>query len=361
MMIAQPRTIDEARAITRQAVRLLPRAGGTKPALSTPTDGMDIIDMALLSGMLEYEPGEFTFTALAGTPVAEVAHILADHGQYLPFDPLLVARGATLGGTVAANSSGPGRFHYGGLRDFLIGVRYIDSNGHFVRGGGKVVKNAAGFDLPKLMVGSMGGLGVLVELSFKVLPKPDTFVTLRLELENMADALQAVQKVITARLDVHAVDILPGSEGCTLFVRLGGLQAALPARLERLLTLLDHRGDVAEGQEDAGLWSEARELEWAPPGATLVKAALTPERIPRLEAFLAGKPVLRRYSCGGQMAWLAGDVPLKEFNDWFKQLQLNGTSFFGPPGWPRLGDFTGRPFYVRVKEALDPRRHFVEL
>jgi glycolate oxidase FAD binding subunit len=361
MTIAQPKTIDDARLIVRQAVRLLPRGGGTKPALSTPMDGMDVIDMTLLSGMLEYEPGEFTFTALAGTPVAQVAQILAEHGQYLPFDPLLVERGATLGGTVAANSSGPGRFHYGGLRDFLIGVRYIDSNGHLVRGGGKVVKNAAGFDLPKLMVGSLGGFGVLVELSFKVLPRPETFVTLRLDLDDLSGALQAMGKASTARLDLDALDIIPADQGYQLCVRLGGLQAALPARLERLRLLFDSGGEVIENQDEAGLWRAARELEWALPNSALVKAALTPERIPRLEALLAGKPVLRRYSCGGQMAWLSADAPLKEINAWFKQLQLNGTAFFGPPGWPRLGDFSGRPFYIRVKDALDPVRHFMEL
>jgi glycolate oxidase FAD binding subunit len=361
MTIAQPKTIDEARAIVRQAVRLLPRGGGTKPALSTPLDGVDVIDISRLSGILEYEPGEFTFTALAGTPVAEVAQILAEHGQYLPFDPLLVGRGATLGGTVAANSSGPGRFHYGGLRDFLIGVRYIDSNGHLVRGGGKVVKNAAGFDLPKLMVGSLGGFGVLVELSFKVLPRTESFVTLRLQLSDLAEVLQALQIASTARLDIDALDIVPEDHGYILWVRLGGFQVALPARLERLQALFDHRGELVYDQDETTLWSAARELEWAPPGGVLVKAAITPARIPGLEAFLAGKPVLRRYSCGGQMAWLSADVPLKEFNEWFKLLQLNGTAFFGPPGWPRLGEFTGRPFYLRVKDALDPARHFMEV
>ena len=360
MTTAQPKTIEEARAIVRQAVRILPRGGGTKPALSDPLEGVQTIDLTGLSGMLEYQPGEFTFTALAGTRVAQVEQILAEHGQYLPFDPLLVERGATLGGTVAANASGPGRFHYGGVRDFLIGVRYIDSNGHLVRGGGKVVKNAAGFDLPKLMVGSLGALGLLVELSYKVLPKPESFATLRLEFDEMAGALQAMQMASSARLDVDALDLVPEDGRYILWVRLGGLQVALPARLERLRRLFD-RGELLQGDDEANLWRAARELAWAPPTGALVKAALTPGRIPRLEALLAGKPVSRRYSCGGQMAWLAAQASLKEMDEWFKQLQLNGIAFFGPPGWPRLGEFTGRPFYRRVKDALDPARHFVEV
>jgi glycolate oxidase FAD binding subunit len=361
MTTAQPKTIDEALAAVRQAVRFLPRGGGTKPALSTPLEGMDTLDTSHLSGMLEYEPGEFTFTALAGTPVAQVEKVLAEHGQYLPFDPLLVKRGSTLGGTVAANASGPGRYHYGGLRDFLIGVRYIDSNGHLVRGGGKVVKNAAGFDLPKLMVGSLGSFGVLVELSFKVLPRPESFATLRLEFDDLEAALGAVQTASGARLDVDALDIVPEDGGYVLWVRLGGLRKALPARLERLQKLFNISGVLIQGEEEDSVWSFSRELKWAPPGEALVKVALTPGRIPRLEALLTGKPVLRRYACGGQMAWLTGDLPLKQFDEWFKLLQLNGTPLFGPAGWPRLGEFAGRPFYQRVKNALDPSRHFVEV
>ena len=114
---------------------------------------------------------EFTFTALAGTPVREIAAALAERGQYLPFDPMLREAGATLGGTVAAGLSGPGRFRYGGLRDFILGVRFVDGEGRLLRLGGKVVKNAAGFDLPKFFVGSLGRFGVLAEMTFKVFPK----------------------------------------------------------------------------------------------------------------------------------------------------------------------------------------------
>ena len=93
-------------------------------------------------------------------------------GQYLPFDPMLSAAGATIGGTVAAGISGPGRYRYGGIRDFLLGVQFISSDGAVINAGGKVVKNAAGFDIPKLLVGSLGRLGVMTELTFKVFPQP---------------------------------------------------------------------------------------------------------------------------------------------------------------------------------------------
>jgi glycolate oxidase FAD binding subunit len=359
-MDAKPKTVDEVRAVVRQALHVLPRGGGTKPALSTPKEDVQVIDVTGLAGILEYLPGEYTFTALAGTRIEEVNAVLAEHGQYLPFDPLLVGRGATLGGTVAANTSGPGRYHYGGVRDFLIGVRYVDSEGHVVRGGGKVVKNAAGFDLPKLMVGSIGGLGVMVELIFKVFPRPEAFATLSRTFPRLDEALQAMHKVAASRLDVDALDLMTALEGYTLWVRLGGLAKALPPRLERLAAVLGEH-QPWQGTEEEQLWQEARELAWVPAGWSLARVALTPGRIHMLEATLAGKPAVRRYSCGGQLAWLAWDGRLKDLNELLRTHRLSGMALFGEADSPRLGDFSGKPFYKRIKDALDPAHHFVEV
>ncbi|MDX1524203.1 MAG: FAD-binding protein, partial [Anaerolineae bacterium] len=139
-MSLQPATIDQLQEAVRSQPRLLPRGNGSKVPLATPPGDVASLHLAELAGVLDYEPGEFTFTALAGTPVSEVNRLLAEHGQYLPFDPPLVKRGATLGGVVAAGTSGPLRYRYGGVRDFLIGVRVVDGRGQLVRAGGKVVK-----------------------------------------------------------------------------------------------------------------------------------------------------------------------------------------------------------------------------
>src|SRR5690606_8123830 len=104
-------------------------------------------------------------------------------------------RGATLGGTVAAGLSGPGRFRYGGVRDFLLGVRLVNGQGEVVRGGGKVVKNAAGFDIPKLLVGSLGRFGVIVELTFKVFPQPEHATTLKAHYASLDAALGGLRRV----------------------------------------------------------------------------------------------------------------------------------------------------------------------
>ncbi|MEP7358215.1 MAG: FAD-binding protein, partial [Anaerolineales bacterium] len=141
----QPRSIQELQAAVAANDHVIVRGAGSKPALTPPAQAGGLtLDAAQLSGVLEYEPGEFTFTALAGTPVRLVRDLLKEHGQYLPFDPPLAEQGATLGGTVAAGLSGPGRYRFGGVRDFILGVRFIDGTGELIRGGGKVVKNAAG-------------------------------------------------------------------------------------------------------------------------------------------------------------------------------------------------------------------------
>ncbi len=167
-----PATPAELVDAVRSAPRALVVGAGTKSRLARVSDEFTRISTAKLTGLIEYEPSEFTFTALAGTPVREIAAALAEKGQYLPFDPMLAEAGATLGGTVAAGLGGPGRWRFGGLRDFILGVRFVDGEGRLLRLGGKVVKNAAGFDLPKFFVGSAGRFGGLAELSFKVFPRP---------------------------------------------------------------------------------------------------------------------------------------------------------------------------------------------
>src|SRR3954452_8884954 len=174
-----PESFAELVDAVRSTPHLLAVGAGTKPRLSS-VDAVKL-STARLRGISEYDPSEFTFTAAAGTPIREIAAALAERGQYLPFDPMLVDAGATLGGTVAAGMSGPGRFRFGGLRDFILGVRFVDGNGRLLRMGGKVVKNAAGFDLPKFFVGSLGRFGGLAEITFKVFPRPSSSLTCRID------------------------------------------------------------------------------------------------------------------------------------------------------------------------------------
>jgi glycolate oxidase FAD binding subunit len=358
-MTHNPTTIAEVQAIVRAAKRVLPRGGGTKPALSTPTEGVVGMEMRGLAGLLEYQPEEYTFTALAGTPLRDLNAALAEQGQYLPFDPPLARRGATLGGTVAAGLSGPGRYHFGGLRDFLLGVSFIDSRGRLVRGGGKVVKNAAGFDLPKLMVGSLGSYGVLVELTFKVFPRLASFVTLRQTHLELDQAMERMAAAARARVDLDALDLQPDDQGYSLWIRLGGFESTLLPRLSKLEKAV-FGGETLRGDQEQLYWEETREFSWIPAGWSLVKLPLTPGRIRAVEASLANSGCSRRYSVGGQVAWIALDGPPAGLESLICGQRLSGLVLWGPPGKAHLGEFKGRAFYERIKSALDPERHFVE-
>src|SRR3972149_5484090 len=224
-MILRPRTPKEVQEAVRAHSRVWLRGAGSKPALSAaPLDAV-ILDLSGPAGMLEYDPAEFTFSALAGPPGAEVEALLAGHHQYLPFDAPFTRRGATIGGAVAAGLAGPGRYRYGGVRDFVIGVELVDGEGALIKGGGRGGKNAGGFDLPKLMGGSLGLLGALVALSFKVFPRPEAYATLRVDLPDLSAALAAVVRLTTSRFDLEALDLEPA--GC-LRVGLGG--TAVPLR-----------------------------------------------------------------------------------------------------------------------------------
>lgn len=351
--------IEMLQAALRAGRRVLPRGAGTKPALSTAPERFEALDLSALSGIIEYDPAELTFTALAGTPVAEVSHALAKNGQYLPFDPPYAAAGATLGGVVATGASGANAFRHGGVRDFIIGVRFLDGTGRLLSGGGKVVKNAAGFELPKLMVGSMGRLGVLVQLSFKVFPRPQSSTTLRVRLDGLDAALTAIAQLGRGPLDLDALDLEPPG---TLVIRLAGASGTLPARAARLAILLGARVEQLDGAADADEWHRAAELAWAPQDSTLVRVALSLRAVPSLQRAAADAGAAVRYSLGGNVAWVAWPVdrPLGDLDAALRALQLAGMVLRGTATRPLLGHVTGGAFATRLRAVLDPHSHFPE-
>jgi len=352
--------IEALQEAVRRGPRVLPHGAGTKPALSSAPEDVGALDVSGLAGLLEYDPAELTFTALAGTPVAEVSAALAEHGQYLPFDPPLAAAGATLGGVIAAGTSGPGAFRHGGVRDFIVGVRFVDGTGRLVTGGGKVVKNAAGFDLPKLMVGSAGRLGVIVQASFKVFPRPEATATLRVDLETLPAALEAIATLGRGPVAFEAVDLEPPGR---LLLRLGGAEAALPGRLARVEGLVGAGGERLEGSADAALWDDAAELRWVPDGFRVVKVAVTARRVPGLEGALASAGARARYSLGANVAWVAwpDDRPPAELGAALAACGLRGLVLTGAPGPVQLGGTGGGAFAERVRGALDPHARFLEV
>ena len=362
LAMAIPRLREVLDAAASEGRLVLPRGGGTKDALSSPDDGTTALDLAAMSGIVEYAPSEFTVTALAGTPIAELAAALDDRGQYLPFDPILIDAGATLGGTIGAGVAGSGRVRYGGIRDFILGVRFLDGCGTLVRGGGKVVKNAAGFDLPKLMVGSLGSMGILVEATMKVFPRAEAEATGVIDHASLESAVAAMRRLLRGPSEVDALDLEPPGR---LWIRLAGRESALRPRLERALAIAAGEPNAAPAQvvavdEAESHWRAMRELAWAPTGWALVKVPLQPGRIAAVEAALAGAKPVTRYTAAGQqalVAWPPGRA-LAELNASLEDLGLSGLVVRGRCDRRRLGRRAAEAAIERARRALDPHGRF---
>lgn len=347
----------------RSGGSFLPLGARSKPGLANGAAGAAILETAGLSGIVTYDPAEYTISALAGTPVHQVELELNRYGQYLPFDPPLGLRGATLGGCVAAGVNGSGRYRFGGMRDFLLAVRFIDGHGNLVTGGAKVVKNAAGFDLPKLMVGSMGALGVLVELTFKVFPKPEAFRTLCMRFDpaepgqGLQAAVEVLQRFSANPLDLDSLDLEVAPGKLALWMRIGGLNETIETRGLRLQEFAGG-GEFVPTSGEAPFWENVRNFAWSPSGWQLARIALTPTRLLALEQALEEIPALssslRWYSSGGQQVWIAFQDGRGALDDLLKRLNLAGQVLIGPSPSVRLGSSDGAEFYRRVKQAIDP-------
>lgn len=352
-----PESIPQLVDAVRSTPRLLAVGAGTKPRLSA----VDAVKLSItrLRGISEYDPSEFTFTAAAGTPIREIAGALAERGQYLPFDPMLVEAGATLGGTVAAGLSGPGRFRFGGLRDFILGVRFVDGSGRLLRMGGKVVKNAAGFDLPKFFVGSVGRFGVLAELTFKVFPRPASSLTIRLTAATLEDAVQVLTEAASSRFEFDALDIVPGEPG--VLARLAGPQIALESLSREVFARWP--GEALTQDAAGTLWRGLGEFRWAHPGTPLVKVALSPRTAVALGQTIQSLGGVRWHlSAGGNQAFvsLASTEQAEELDGHLRRLGLAGVSLRRTgPLW--LGVRARPEIAEAVKQALDPVNRFPSL
>ena len=347
-----PASLAEVCEVVNSLPHVRTQGGGSKPALSTGAN----LSTAKLSGILEYDPSEYTFTALAGTSLKEVRDALAKHGLALPFDPPLVEAGGTLGGSVAAGLSGPGRMRYGGLREFILGAKLVSGEGRIVFGGGKVVKNAAGFDIPKLVVGSLGRLGVLVELTFKVFPHPETYATLRLDFADLVAADGAMTALAMSQAEVSCLDLDPTG---TLWVRVGGLAGAIDNRIARVLSIAPGgQVSVLKGDDDERIWNDAREFRWVPAEHGLIKLPISPSQVLELESLLKRStvPIPHRYSVGGNVAWIAWPqaLPVADWDAVCTQLGRPSVTLTGQFDAPYRARKPANAFEQRLFSVFDP-------
>jgi glycolate oxidase FAD binding subunit len=276
-----PGSVEEVATVIGQAaeagVPIIPWGGGTAIGVGVPPARAGLVLLLTrLSALVEHEPGDLTATAQAGITLGALQAGLRARGQWLSLDPPDAAR-ATLGGVLAANAAGPRRHLYGTARDVLIGVTVVTADGAVVRGGGKVVKNVAGYDLPKLFIGSFGTLGVIVEATVKLRPVPDEERLVAVRFERLEDAGAALRALLASDLIPNAVDLLDATSGAalglppapaTLVVGFDGLGEQVDWQIAELASVVVPRGGAKPTPLPAAAWerlaSAARDAFDAP-------------------------------------------------------------------------------------------------
>ncbi|MBY5933786.1 glycolate oxidase subunit GlcE [Tateyamaria omphalii] len=296
-----------AQAVAEAKGPLVIRGGGTR-TVGCPVVG-EVLDVSGLSGVTLYEPGALTLVAQAGTPVAEIEAALAAENQRLAFEPydltgVLGTSGAsTIGGVVASNASGPRRIMAGAARDFALGVRFVDGTGQVIKNGGRVMKNVTGYDLVKLMSGSWGTLGVLTEVSLKVLPSVEAETTLVIDGLDADRAVQAMSRALGSPFEVSGAAWLQGQ----IWLRLEGFEGSVAYRASQLKTLLAVFGDIAEAQAD---WRTVRDAVPLHGAEAVWRISVKPSDGPAVIAALPeGADTLMDW--GGGLVWVGltdGDI-----------------------------------------------------
>jgi glycolate oxidase FAD binding subunit len=300
--------IDRVRAARADRTALAIRGGGSKCFYGEAGQG-EPLDVTALRGISSYEPTELVVSARCGTPLAELEAALAERGQCLPFEPPHFGAAATVGGMIAAGLAGPPRAAVGGVRDYVLGATLLNGRAELLAFGGQVMKNVAGYDVSRMLVGSLGTLGVVCEVSLKVLPLARATATLRFEL---------AQAAAIAQLNAWAGQPLPLNASAwwdgTLVVRLQGAVAAVDAAAARL------GGERIEATPASAFWAglreqtddyfagAKREIE-ANAATRLWRLSLPPTAAPLV---LPGEQLIE---WGGAQRWLCSAAPARQVRD----------------------------------------------
>jgi glycolate oxidase FAD binding subunit len=338
----QNRIAERVRAAIEDREPIRIHGGNTKAFYGNPSVG-EPLDLSGHSGVVEYDPGELVISCRAGSRLCDISATLEEHGQYLPFEPPAFGREATIGGAIACGLSGPRRPWSGSLRDYLLGVTLVNGSGAVVRYGGQVMKNVAGYDISRLMAGSMGTLGVILEASFKVLPLP----ALELSLEFECDQGQAIR-----RINEWSGRPLPISGAFwwrkKLQLRLSGAASEIRQAANRL--------QADRVTEDPESWIELREHQ--------NDFFSGPENLWRISLPPATGPVDLDGDClvdwGGAQRWHRTPLPAGEIRECIGEAAGHATLFRGETDGERFHPLPPalRQLHSRIKQAFDPHGIF---
>jgi glycolate oxidase FAD binding subunit len=348
-------TAEEAAAEIRAAEAVRPRGGGTKLGWSPRTEAVDF-DTKRLDRIVEHNEGDFTAILEAGVPLVEAQAAFGRAGQMLALDPPLgEGSAATIGGVIATGDSGPLRHRYGGVRDVVVGMTVVLSDGTIAKSGGKVIKNVAGYDLAKLFAGSFGTLGLIARVAVRLHPAPARTATVTARTDDPDALAGAVGALAALPLEADCLDAFwEGGEG-RLAVRFGSSTAAEQARAAAAHVEL---GDVAIDEDDTEAWARIRDLQR---GDLVVKVSGRPADLPVAirAARAAGGTLVSRGALG--LAWIAlpagsSVAPLREALAPRACAVLDGAAGVDDP-WPPV-DPGQLAVMQRIKARFDPARAF---
>ncbi len=330
---------DAIRSAAEDRRPLRIRGGGSKDFYGNPAAGEDF-DVTGHRGIVAYEPTELVITARAGTPLAEIENTMREQGQMLGFEPPHFGGGATLGGCIAAGLSGPRRAAAGAARDFVLGLRLLDGRGTDLRFGGQVMKNVAGYDVSRLLSGSLGTLGVILEVSLKALPLPRAEITLCCEQPRI-DAIELMNGWAGQPLPVTAICHVEKR----LYLRLSGAESAVKAAAKKI------GGEAIP--DAAGFWRDVRDhrdLFFSGDGPVwrLSLASTAPE---------IDLPGHQMIEWGGALRWLKTDADADSVREAARRAGGHATLFrrgnHGTGAFHPLPEALMR-LHRRVKQAMDP-------
>lgn len=343
--------IDKVQTARSLKAPLLIRGGGTKDFYGEALKGTPL-ETTALTGISDYTPSELVVTVRGGTPLADLEATLAGRGQCLPFEPPRFGSTGTVGGMVAAGLAGPARASVGGIRDYVLGATILNGKAEVLSFGGRVMKNVAGYDVARVYAGSMGVLGVILEVSLKVLPVPPKVKTLRFEMDQ-AEALKRLRAWGRQPLPISASAWWDGM----LILRLAGAQAAVQTAvaalggevIEQTLAdnfwrgLRDHQDEFFKGAEKA-----------VAAGATLWRVSV-PQKTKPLQ--LSGEQLIE---WGGAQRWVVTSAPANVLREAAAQAGGHATVFRGDK---RAGAMAPLPpvqqrIQRELKDAFDPERLF---
>ena len=369
-LVVEPGSVEEISAVmklaSREGLAVSPRGGGTKSGWGAPPRALDLVlSTARMDTIFEHVPGDQIVRTQSGVKLGILQEELAEANQMLALDP--PEKEATVGGVVAANSSGPRRYKYGTVRDLIIGITVVLADGTVAKAGGKVVKNVAGYDLSKLFTGSFGTLGVIADANFRLHPRPESTRSVAVEVESPQAARDAAQAIVHSQVEATAIELHWGEETKQISVLLESIPDGIGAKEEAASFLLKSFGKVrtlGEEADDLGPPSTAYEVDLkigAPPAelANVLDSILN-----AAERRGAAVSMTGHAGTGVTYAGLSGDeddlVGLVEEVREIRTRSGGSVVVRGAPAsfkekvdvWGPAGDYLG--LTRRVKEKFDP-------